>query len=297
MRWVREYGNGQAWRDHSFWCLILRTKPNQSVGTHWPGLLQTGELTTVLIGVLMATMTTGALNPAIAGLRTARVERILVIEHDKALQQIIRGALASEGYEVELVSNETTGLELVREKTPSALIVDLQFHESPGWDLCRELMQAVPGIPFVVLSATPSIVDKVFFLEMGADDYIAIPFSPEELVARLHALRRRTFQFTPESLYIFGDVMVDFMKMEVVRGRVQIPLALKEFRALEFMIKNARRAISRDELLNKVWGYENYPSTRTVDNHILKLRQKLESDPANPAHLVTIHGLGYKFMP
>jgi DNA-binding response OmpR family regulator len=91
--------------------------------------------------------------------------------------------------------------------------------------------------------------------------------------------------------------MVDFMKMEVVRGHVQIPLALKEFRTLEFMIKNARRAISRDELLNEVWGYENYPCTRTVDNHILKLRQKLENDPANPAHLVTMHGLGYKFIP
>jgi DNA-binding response OmpR family regulator len=91
--------------------------------------------------------------------------------------------------------------------------------------------------------------------------------------------------------------MVDFMKMEVVRGHVQIPLALKEFRTLEFMIKNARRAISRDELLNEVWGYESYPSSRTVDNHVLRLRQKLENDPANPEHLVTIHGLGYKFMP
>ena len=91
--------------------------------------------------------------------------------------------------------------------------------------------------------------------------------------------------------------MVDFMKMEVVRGHVQIPLALKEFRTLEFMIKNARRAISRDELLNEVWGYENYPTSRTVDNHILRLRQKLENDPSNPAHLVTMHGLGYKFIP
>jgi len=245
----------------------------------------------------MATMMTGALNTPIAGLRTARMERILVIEHDKALQKVIERTLTSEGYEVELVSNGTTGLELVRAETPSALIVDLQFPGSPGCDLCRELMQAVPGIPFVVLSASPSIVDKVLFLKMGADDYIAVPFSPKELVARLHALRRRTSQFTPKSLYIFGDVMVDFMKMDVVRGHVQIPLALKEFRTLEFMIKNARRPISRDELLNEVWGYENYPTSRTVDNHILRLRQKLENDPSNPAHLVTMHGLGYKFLP
>jgi DNA-binding response OmpR family regulator len=245
----------------------------------------------------MATMTAAALNTPVAVLRTARMERILVIEHDKALQQILWRALESEGYEVELVSNRTTALELAREKTPSALIVDLQFPGSPGCDLCRELMQAVPGVPFVVLSANPSIVDKVLFLNMGADDYLAVPFSPEELVARLHALRRRTSQYIPESVFIFGDVMVDFMKMEVVRGQVQIPLTLKEFRTLEFMIKNARRAISRDELLNEVWGYRNYPSSRTVDNHILRLRQKLENHPANPAHLVTIHGLGYKFMP
>jgi DNA-binding response OmpR family regulator len=137
----------------------------------------------------MATMPTAATGAPIAGSRTERMERILVIEHDKALQKVIRRALASEGYEVELVSNGTTGLELVRQKTPSALIIDLQFSGSPGCDLCRELMQAVPGIPFVVLSASPSIVEKVLFLKMGAADYIAVPFSPKELVARLHALR------------------------------------------------------------------------------------------------------------
>jgi DNA-binding response OmpR family regulator len=128
------------------------------------------------------------------------MERILVIEHDKALQKVIRRALESESYEVVLVSNGTTGVELVRQKTPSALIIDLQFSGSPGCDLCRELKQAVPGIPLVVLSASPSIVEKVLFLKMGADDYMAVPFSPKELVARLHALRRRTFQSRPESL-------------------------------------------------------------------------------------------------
>jgi DNA-binding response OmpR family regulator len=232
-----------------------------------------------------------------AELQIARAGRILVIENDKALQKIIRRTLVSEGYEVEFVSNGTTGLESVRQKLHSALIVDLPFPGSPGCDLCRELMQAAPAIPVVVLSASPSIADKVLFLEMGADDYIAVPFSPKELVARLHALLRRTLQLNAESLYIFGDITVDFTKVEVVRGHVQIPLPMKEFRTLEFMIKNARRVISRDELLNEVWGYENYPCTRTVDNHILRLRQKLENDPANPAHLVTIHGMGYKFVP
>jgi DNA-binding response OmpR family regulator len=232
-----------------------------------------------------------------ADLRTARVGRVLVIENDKALRKIIRRALVSEGYEVELVANGSIALELVRQKRLSALIVDLQFPRSAGNDLCQKLMQAAPAIPFVVLSASPSIADKVLFLEMGADDYITIPFSPKELVARLHALRRRWFRFITESFYAFGDVTVDFMKIEVVRGQVRIPLTKKEFRTLEFMIKNAQRPISRNELLNQVWGYECYPCTRTVDNHILRLRQKLENDPANPAHLVTMHGLGYKFMP
>ncbi|MCU1298573.1 MAG: two component transcriptional regulator, winged helix family [Acidobacteriaceae bacterium] len=245
----------------------------------------------------MATTMTPAVGTRTAGLQRTREERILVIEHDKGLQSIIQRALAAEGYEVELVSNGTTGLEWVRQKTPSGLIVDLQVPGPPAWDLCRQLMQAVPAIPFVVLTASPSTVDKVLFLEMGADDYIAVPFSPKELVARLHALRRRTFQFTPEILYIFGDVMVDFLKMEVIRGHMEIPLTMKEFRTLEFMIKNARRAISREELLNEVWGYKNYPCTRTVDNHILRLRQKLENDPGNPTHLLTINRMGYKFMP
>lgn len=245
----------------------------------------------------MATMMAEAVNPATAELRTSRVDKILVIERDQALQRIIRRALVSEGYEVDFVTNAIIGMALIRQPTHSALIVDFHSCGDQGPELCRQLMEAAPRIPFVVISANPSSVDKVLFLEMGFDDYMAIPFSPRELVARLHAVQRRTLQFTPEEFYIFGTVMVDFVKMEVVRDRVQIPLTAKEFRLLEFMIKNACRPISRDELLNKVWGYECYPSTRTVDNHILRLRQKLEDDPADPAHLVTLHGMGYKFMP
>ena len=266
----------------------------QTSGSHY---LEADDLLTVSRGGSYCRHDGGAGEPLTADLRPARVGRILVIEKDETLQKIMRQTLASEGYEVELVANGTIGLELVRQRLPSALIVDLQFPGSPGCDLCRELMQAAPAIPFVVLSASPSIADKVLFLEMGADDYMAVPFSPKELVARLHALRRRKFQSTPESLYVFGDVKVDFMRIEVVRGHVEISLTMKEFRILEFMIKNARRAISRNELLNKVWGYDRYPCTRTVDNHIFRLRQKLENDPANPTHLVTTHGLGYKFMP
>jgi DNA-binding response OmpR family regulator len=132
---------------------------------------------------------------------------------------------------------------------------------------------------------------------MGADDYVTVPFSPRELVARMRALIRRASRCSPENLYVFEDVMVDFSKTEITRGGEKITVTKKEFQTLEFMTKNAGRMISRDELLNEVWGYHNYPCTRTVDNHILKLRQKLERDPSNPSHILTVFGLGYKFVP
>jgi DNA-binding response OmpR family regulator len=126
---------------------------------------------------------------------------------------------------------------------------------------------------------------------------MTIPFSPRELIARLRALIRRSSRVSPENLYIFEDVMVDFSKTEITRGGERIAVTAKEFKTLEFLTKNAERTISRDELLDKVWGYQDYPCTRTVDNHMLRLRQKLESDPANPSHFLTVYGLGYKFVP
>ena len=132
---------------------------------------------------------------------------------------------------------------------------------------------------------------------MGADDYVTIPFSPRELVARLRALMRRASQVSPETFYFFADVIVDFFKTEITRGGEKDHCYSKRFKTLEFLTKNAERVISRDELLDKVWGYQNYPCTRTVDNHMLRLRQKLESDPSHPSHLLTVHGMGYKFVP
>jgi DNA-binding response OmpR family regulator len=132
---------------------------------------------------------------------------------------------------------------------------------------------------------------------MGADDYLTVPFSPKELVARVRALVRRAAHRSPKNLYVFEDVMVDFSRTEITRCGEKVTFTAMEFKALEFLTKNAKRTISRDELLNEVWGYQDYPSTRTVDNHILRLRQKLESDPSNPAHFLTVHGIGYKFVP
>jgi DNA-binding response OmpR family regulator len=247
---------------------------------------------------LMATATLAAtLNTPISELRRAPMERILVIEDDGALRKILRRLFSSEGYEVDVVPDGVGGLEMLRQRVPVAVILDLLRPGSSGCDLCKKIANLIPGLPLVILSESSDVADKVLLLEMGADDYVTIPFSPRELVARLRSLIRRASRVSPEDVYVFEDVMVDFSKTEITRGGEKITVTAKEFKTLEFLTKNAERVISRDELLNKVWGYQNYPCTRTVDNHMLRLRQKLESDPSHPSHLLTVHGMGYKFVP
>ncbi len=230
-------------------------------------------------------------------LQSAPMERILVIEHDGALRKVLQRLFSSEGYEVDVAFDAVCGLERLRQGAPAAVILDLPRPGSSGCDVCREIANLVPGLPLVILSASSNVSNKVLLLEMGADDYVTIPFSPRELVARLRALMRRASQVSPETFYFFADVIVDFFKTEITRGGEKVTVTPKEFKTLEFLTKNAERTISRDELLDKVWGYQDYPCTRTVDNHMLRLRQKLESDPSHPSHLLTVHGMGYKFVP
>jgi len=205
--------------------------------------------------------------------------------------------LSSEGYEVDVVRDGMAALKMLRQKPPTAVILDLLRPGSSGCDLYKTIADSIPGLPLLILSASLDVADKVLLLEMGADDYVTIPFSPRELVARLRALIRRSWRGSTENMCVFGDVIVDFSKVAVIRAGEQITVTAKEFKTLEFLIKNAERAISRDELLIEVWGYKDYPLTRTVDTHMLRLRQKLESDPSNPSHFLTVHGLGYKFVP
>jgi len=246
----------------------------------------------------MATTTLAAtLNTPMSELRPAPTERILVIEDDPALRKILRRLFSSEGYEVDIVPDARAGLEMLRQRAPDAVILDLLRPGSSGCDLCKKIASLIPGLPLVILSASSDVADKVLLLEMGADDYVTIPFSPRELIARLRALIRRVSRFSPEDVYAFDDVMVDFSKTEITRGGEKITVTAKEFKTLEFLTKNPERVISRDELLDKVWGYQDYPCTRTVDNHMLRLRQKLESDPSHPSHFLTVYGLGYKFVP
>jgi DNA-binding response OmpR family regulator len=225
------------------------------------------------------------------------MERILVVEDDRAVQKALKRLFEAEGFAVEISSDGRSAVEAFRTLAPAAVVLDLRLPALSGRDVCREIKQQSPTVPIIILSAASDVADKVLLLELGADDYVTKPFSPRELLARVRAALRRTVRPVSTDLAAFGGVSVDFTKMEVMRGDESIVLTAQEFKTLKFLIQNAERVITREELLNLVWGYQNYPSTRTVDNHILKLRQKLEPDPSNPVHFRTVHGIGYKFVP
>lgn len=225
------------------------------------------------------------------------MERILVVEDDRAVQKALKRLFEAEGFVVEIIADGKSALEAYRTLSPAAVVLDLRLPAMSGRDVCREIKQHAPTLPVIVLSAASDVSDKVLLLELGADDYVTKPFSPRELLARVRAALRRSSRSATSDLNGFDGVSVDFIRMEVTRDGQSIQLTAQEFKTLKFLLQNAERVISRDELLNEVWGYQNYPSTRTVDNHILKLRQKLERDPANPVHFRTVHGMGYKFVP
>ncbi len=225
------------------------------------------------------------------------MEKILLIEDDRAIHKALKLLFESEGYTLEVAQDGAGGLEAFRAAAPALVILDLKLPKLPGRDVCREIKKEAPSLPVIILSAASDEVDKVLLLELGADDYVTKPFSPRELLARVRAVMRRSRRADTAERCTFDDISVDFAKMELRRAGKLIPLTPHEFKALKYFAENPGRVMSRDKLLNEVWGYECYPSTRTVDNHILKLRQKLEKNPANPIHFLTVHGVGYKFVP
>ena len=222
---------------------------------------------------------------------------VLLIEDDTRIQKTLKLLFESEGYSLEVAVDGPSGIEAFRSIRPSVVILDLKLPQMSGRDVLREIRKEVASQPVIILSALSEEVDKVLLLELGADDYITKPFSPKELLARVGAVLRRTERALPADAYSFGDIVVDFAKMEVTREGKPVTLTAHEFKTLKYFTQNPERVLSRDELLNQVWGYECYPSTRTVDNHILRLRQKLEKDPVNPLHFRTVHKVGYKFVP
>ena len=222
---------------------------------------------------------------------------ILVIEDDPRMQKVLQRIFHEQGYTVTVCGDGQAGLDAFHTVKPSAVVLDLLLPNIFGRDLCKTMKAEQPEIPVVVVSAISEVADKVLLLELGADDYVTKPFSPRELMARVQAALRRRQKPRTMVTYKFGDCEVDFSRMSARRAGKPITLTAHEFKLLKYFVENAERVLSREELLNEVWGYNSYPTTRTVDNQILKLRQKLEPDAAEPRHLQTIYGAGYKFVP
>jgi DNA-binding response OmpR family regulator len=222
---------------------------------------------------------------------------ILVIEDDPRMQKVLRRSFATEQYAVIVAADGQTGLALFRSERPVAVILDLILPGISGRELCQTFKSSSSETPVIVLSAISEVVDKVLLLELGADDYVTKPYSPRELIARVQAAIRRQRKPAASTVFRFSDCEIDFKSMTARRDNVPVVLTALEFKLLKFFTDNVDRVLTRELLLNEVWGYNAYPTTRTVDNQILKLRQKLEPDPANPKHLLTIYGAGYKFVP
>jgi DNA-binding response OmpR family regulator len=231
---------------------------------------------------------------------------VLVVEDNKSMQRVLQRVFESGGLEVRIASDGLAGLDSFQEQTPTAVVLDLKLPDIPGKELCRAFKTNMASVPIVVVSASTNVIDKVLLLELGADDYVTKPFSPRELLARVRrAIRRagpKPVDFTnvamkpiERELLAFGDVQIDFTGMEATRAGKPLTLVPQEFALLRIFSHSRDRVFSREELLIKICGSENYPGPRVVDNCILRLRQKLEPDPANPRYFLTMRGAGYKF--
>lgn len=227
----------------------------------------------------------------------ANLGTILIVEDDPRMQKVLRRIFLEEHYSAVVAGDGQAGLELFRSERPIAVILDLILPQISGRELCQTFKKLSSETPIVVLSAITEVADKVLLLELGADDYVTKPFSPRELTARVQAAIRRQRKPATQTIYRFDGCEIDFKKMTARRNGNPVILTAHEFKLLKYFTENAERVLTREVLLNEVWGYNAFPTTRTVDNQILKLRQKLEADPADPRHLLTIYGAGYKFVP
>ena len=223
--------------------------------------------------------------------------KILIVEEDLRTQRALTRIFEPEGYEIQIAEDGQTGLNAFRRLHPAMVILDLKLRVLSGKDVCKQMKEDAPSLPVLVLSARTDVTDKVVLFELGADDYVTKPFHPRELLARARAALRRTNRISAGRVLSFGNVRVDVVKMEITRAGQTVPMTAHEFKLLAYLLSNPKKVITRDEMLSYAWGYEKYSSSRTVDNYILKLRQKLEEDPIHPQHFQTVHGVGYKFVP
>lgn len=223
--------------------------------------------------------------------------RILIIEDDRSIMRGITDNLRFAGYDPLAAGDGESGIRIAKEERPDLIILDIMLPRMSGYEVCRRLRGEGIMMPILMLTARSDEVDRVLGLDLGADDYVTKPFSVLELMARVRALLRRS-QFMPQvgRELNFGDVNIDFQRYDAQKSGRAVQMTRKEFGVLRLLASRAGDVVTREELLDEVWGHDTYPTTRTVDNHIAALRAKLEDDPANPKYVLTVHGVGYKLV-
>jgi len=224
------------------------------------------------------------------------MQSILVIDDDETVRDTIGVMLEQEGFRAHLAAEGREGFEKALVLKPDLILVDLRLPGMTGMEICKQVRASQLSTPIIVLSAVGDEIDKVLLLEIGADDYVTKPFGSRELLARIRALLRRSSGDAKKTVH-FADVEVDFDRRVVTRRGEPVKLTPSEYNLLAYFLQNPDRPLTRDMILNSVWGYDTFPNTRTVDIHVVKLRQKLEPDPNVPRHFTTLHGVGYRFMP
>ena len=225
------------------------------------------------------------------------IAKVLVVEDDHAMAVALNDGFQYEGHDVTLARDGAQGLELASRDQFDIMILDVMLPKLSGLDVCRQLRSAGNPIPIIMLTARGQEIDKVLGLKIGADDYVTKPFSFMELAARVEAVLRRAAK-NKEAIDVlrFGEVVVDFKKNTATKNQAPLELSPREFRILKYFAEHLGEVVTRDQLLDHVWGYDSFPLTRTVDTHIAKLRQKIEDNPSDPHYIVTVHRAGYKFI-
>ena len=224
------------------------------------------------------------------------MKRILLVEDEPGLVLTLRDRLTREGYSVDTTSDGESGLERAAGEAFDLVLLDVMLPRLGGFDVLKELRRRGVDTPVIMLTARGQVVDKVVGLKLGADDYVTKPFEMVELLARIEAkLRRAPLTPHPSEGFQFDGVRVDFRRAEVTREGEAIDLSAREFQLLKYFVEHRGATLTREELLNEVWGYNSMPSTRTVDVHVAWLRQKIEPNPRHPQYILTVHGMGYKF--
>lgn len=224
--------------------------------------------------------------------------KVLIVDDEEHICELIKFNLQKDGYDCICVFNGLDALKKAREERPDIILLDLMLPELDGYDVCREIRkdEVIHSIPIIMLTAKGEELDKILGLELGADDYITKPFSVREMVARVKAILRRTVSIHKNNNYYkFGNIEINFEKHSIKKSGEKVELTLKEFELLEVLIRNKGNVMTRDFLLDNIWGYEYVGETRTVDVHIRHLRKKIEEDDKNPKYIETIRGIGYRF--